>query len=118
MCFYVNIAFSRKIFSVGLRYSPKVGKPFCLVRFNGFHQHRNQVVDSRQFEAFHIHKATEEALQQEISAENFAEPTNDYATFETAIVNFWKYVNIQGFAEEHFLFLSHSKQLNLLDQEA
>jgi hypothetical protein len=100
-------------FSVGMDYLAPVGDDLCLVRFNGYHAHRNQVGDQAYFEDFHIHQATEEALSQGLKAENFASPTQDYRTFEEAIAAFWKHVNIQDDCLEHFPFLNNLTQLKL-----
>jgi hypothetical protein len=89
-----NLKFTEN-FSVGLEFLAPVGDTICLVRFNGDHEHRNQVKDKASFRGFHIHEATEEALSQGIKAENFASLTTAYTTFEGAVPIFWKHVNIQ-----------------------
>lgn len=94
-------------------YLAPIGDDICLVRFNGYHTHRNHVGDKAYFEDFHIHQATEEALSQGLKAENFATATQNYRTFEEAIIAFWQYVQIQDHYLDHFPFLNNLSQLKL-----
>ncbi|WP_303674987.1 hypothetical protein, partial [Vampirovibrio chlorellavorus] len=55
----------------------------------------------------------EEALSQGFKAENFASRTEEYRTFEEAIVAFWQYVGIQDDYVDHFPFLNNLSQLKL-----
>jgi len=100
-------------FSVGLVYLPKTGDDICLVRCNGFHEHTNHVKDYACFSGFHIHRATEEAIMQGHSSEQYAIMTEDYRTLPQALSFFWNYVNIQEKPHQYFPQLLNGKQLPL-----
>lgn len=97
-------------FSIGLDYIDNQGKQLCLIRCNGKHgQHRNHQAGAIAFNDFHIHLATEEAIANGESPEQFAEPTQEYATWQDALFYFVKRTHIID-ADKYFTFLN---QLNL-----
>jgi hypothetical protein len=92
-------------FSIGLDYIDKQGKSLCLIRCNGKHgQHRNHQPGAVPFEDFHIHLATEEAIANGESPEQFAEPTKAYTTWQDALLYFVKRIGIKD-ADKYFPFL-------------
>lgn len=99
-----NIKFPEH-FSIGLEYTTPDNKDIKLVRYNGFHQHTNKVINTDKFEDFHIHTATQDALEEGLAAETFAIITKDYDTFEKALLSFWKDVNIIEDIYKYFDFL-------------
>jgi len=73
-------------FSVGLTYLPPEGVDFNVIRCNGDHgSHTNHVIDARQFEGFHIHRAMAEAFVADEYAECWATPTTAYSEMAGAI---------------------------------
>lgn len=90
-------------FSIGLEYHPADDvTSVCLLRCNGKHgPHRNQTGDGRTFNDFHVHRATEEAITAELSPEQYAEVTKEYAAYPQALAHFLKLANIRD-AEKYF----------------
>ncbi|OQW93437.1 MAG: hypothetical protein BWK79_11145 [Beggiatoa sp. IS2] len=92
-------------FSIGLDYIDKQGKSFCLIRCNGKHGlHRNHQPGAIPFDGFHIHLATEGAINNGESPEQFAEPTKEYTTWQDALSHFVKMTHIHD-ADKYFPFL-------------
>lgn len=101
-------------FTIGLDYHHPEGGRFTLMRCNGDHgPHRNLVRDGSSFGGYHVHLATEEALNEECSVENFAVPTSAYASFEEALYHFLVQVNVR---DRHQHFPKVCGQMSLLDQ--
>jgi hypothetical protein len=99
-------------FSIGIDYITDEGKHICLMRCNGKHgEHRNHRPGSQPFYDFHIHLATEEAIDQGESPEQFAEQTNEYATWQDALRYFFERANVKN-AVEYFPEIS---QKNLFE---
>jgi hypothetical protein len=73
-------------FSIILAYRlPKSNQIFRLCRYNGkSHEHTN-TLEAQTFYDFHIHRATERYQDAGLREDWFAEPTNRYADFNTAI---------------------------------
>ena len=73
-------------FSVILAYlPPQSTTPFRLCPLNGkSHEHTNKV-EGNTFYDFHIHRATERYQQSGLREDAFAEPTNRYQDFATAL---------------------------------
>lgn len=92
-----NIDFPEN-FSVGLVFSANDGRPeIKLLRCNGKHGefNRNSGSDpSHPHWDFHIHRATEEALDSGCTAEKNATATTEFASLEEAVQYFVKAVNL------------------------
>jgi hypothetical protein len=73
-------------FSVILGYQvPKTNVIFRLRRYNGkSHEHTNKI-ERQTFYDFHIHRATERYQLLGLSEETFAEPSNRYSDWNTAL---------------------------------
>ena len=91
-------------FSIILSYFvPELQKDVILLRYNGVHgYHKNKVIDDNDFESFHIHQATSEAISEGYNAECWAYETKDYTTFEEAATKFWEYIKIQDDMQKFF----------------
>ncbi len=88
----------RENFSVGLIYVPRDGSgEVRLVRCNGNHDHRNPNGDL--ISGFHLHLATEDALELGLKSDRYAELATSYATLEEAIYYFFSYTNVTGWQE-------------------
>jgi hypothetical protein len=99
-----NVDFSEN-FSMGLTYSPRDGRDaIILLRCNGKHGDFNGKFDPEHPHwDFHIHRATEEAINAGFTPEKFAEKTTEFASFEEAIQVFVKKVNLNlKDAQKHF----------------
>ena len=96
----INETFSED-FSIGLVYINGEGKSICIVRCNGKHYHKNKIRNNDNLNDFHVHIATEDAISNELSPEQYAEVTQSYATWQDALSYFCKYVNIKG-ADKYF----------------
>lgn len=97
---------------------PELGKEIKLVRYNGDHggEHKNHVINNFSFnEGFHIHTATEEAINAGIEEGNYAELTTRYSTFEQALGAFWKDVNILDDINKYFADYNQ-RQLSFLQE--
>ncbi len=89
-------------FSIGLNVQMKGEKSFCLLRCNGPHgDHVNSLLDPVPHYGFHIHKAKSENMEDDLSPERYAELTDDYGSYEEALLHFLKKVNIVN-ADEYF----------------
>lgn len=99
-------------FSIGLVYLTPSNQDVTLLRYNGIHQHKNKVINNNQFENFHIHQATCEALSEGFAAESYAIETRDYDTYEKALFCFWKDIKIQEDIDLYF-DLANIDQLKL-----
>ncbi len=94
-------------FSVGLIY-----KNTHLIRCNGIHGvHKNKIINNNEFNVFHIHKATQEVIEQELDSCSDAQLTNEYATFEEALFFFIKHINITN--ADEYPYLSNLSQFTL-----
>jgi hypothetical protein len=73
-------------FSIILAYlPPQSTTPFRLCRFNGkSHEHTNKLEENT-FYDFHIHRATERYQQSGLREDAFAEPTDRFQDFPTAV---------------------------------
>lgn len=92
-------------FSIGLTYSPHDGRDtITLIRCNGKHGDFNESFDPEHPHwDFHIHHATEAAIEAGHAPEKFAKKTTEYASFEEAIQVFVKLVNLNPKdAQKHF----------------
>ena len=104
-------------FSVGLEYTVQSSEDdIKLVRFNGVHKHSNNIINEEKFETFHIHTATHEAIEEKLKPESYAIITEEYKTFEEALILFWQKINIQDDINTYFPYLNDFKspQLKLL----
>lgn len=105
-------------FSIMLEYySPELQKDIKLIRFNGPHygMHYNKVINSEYWNnKSHIHKATQEAIELGIRAENFAEITEKYEIFEDALLLFWKKINIIDDIETFFPNIRQKTLFNII----
>lgn len=100
-------------FTIGLKINEPDGTSTILMRCNGDHgEHANHVKDMRKFSGYHIHLATQEALANGKCAENFAVPTDSYASYTEAFAYFIKAVNIVE--PENCPTLSSARQLRLV----
>jgi len=92
-------------FSIGLSYSPCDGRETIkLLRCNGKHGDYNGSFDQDHphFD-FHIHQASEKAIEAGYLPEKFATKTTEYASFEEAIQCFVKAINLNARdAEKYF----------------
>lgn len=92
-------------FSIGLRYSPKDGRDtITLLRCNGKHGDFNKSFDPEHPHCdFHIHKASEKAVDAGLAPEKYADKTTEYASFEQALQIFVKMINLSADdASKHF----------------
>jgi hypothetical protein len=85
-------------FSIGLTYSPNDGRPsIMLVRCNGKHGVFNNGSDpAHPHWDYHIHRATERAIEAGFAPEKYAEKTNEFASYEEALQYFVKAVNLNA----------------------
>ena len=91
-------------FSIGLDYISDEGKSICLLRCNGKHGiHKNHNTGEEFFD-YHIHKATQKAIDNDENPEQYAYITKDYATWQDALLYFLNYINVLNY-REHFPFL-------------
>lgn len=106
-------------FTIGLDYVPKDrGGRLCLLRCNGPHgEHSN----NRNFDAhygYHIHKAIAKYINKGLKSDIYAELTEEYATYNDALIFFLKYCNIRG-AEKYIInYRQLSLQNGLGDMES
>jgi hypothetical protein len=91
-----NIDFPEN-FSVGLIYHPNDGREaLILMRCNGPHGECNGHFDaSHPHWSYHVHKATEEAIESGLRPERKAEQVDAYGSFEEAIQYFVKEINLK-----------------------
>lgn len=92
-------------FSVGLIYDPKDGSgEITLLRCNGQHGVFNGTFDPRHPHwGYHVHRATEQALNAGLKAEKYASTTTEYASYEQAVQYFLKLINLDSTeARKHF----------------
>jgi len=90
-------------FSIILTFQDKDGTEFNLCRYNGKHpsQHTNKLEKSKGLSdssfrnAFHIHRATQRYQEEGLSIDGYAEVTNEYSSFDTALHTF---VRTNGFS--------------------
>ena len=90
-------------FSIILTYTDDSGAEFVLVRYNGKHpsEHTNRYEKTRGLlnssfrNKFHIHRATERYQEEGLKIDGYAEATEDYSSFETAMSAF---VSSNGFS--------------------
>jgi hypothetical protein len=85
-------------FSIGLIYRPKDGRPdLTLLRCNGQHGVYNgsasQDPDHPHW-GYHVHRASEQALENGLRPEKFAVATTDFASYEEAVQYFITIVNV------------------------
>ena len=98
-------------FSIILIFRDEDGTEFSLCRYNGRHsQHTNRLEKARGFarssfrNAFHIHMATQRYQEEGLNIDGYAEVTNEYSSFDTALYTF---VRTNGFSvpgDEPLLF--------------
>lgn len=96
-------------FSVGLTYHPKDGRQdITLLRCNGQHGTFNNRMPhdaDHPHYSYHVHRASEKALEEGRKAECWAETTAEFATFGEAVQYFIKAVNLDDAdAEKYFPF--------------
>ncbi len=73
-------------FSIILAVNPaESSQLFRLRRYNGKHGEHTNLLEGHTFYDFHIHQATERYQQNGAREDAFAEPTNRYADFHTAL---------------------------------
>ncbi len=80
-------------FSIILTFRDNNGAEFNLCRYNGRHpsQHTNKLEkaeglsNSKFRNAFHIHKATQRYQEMDLAIDGYAEATDDYSSFDTAL---------------------------------
>jgi len=83
-------------FSILLRYFHKDAKLWrTLVRYNGCHIHVNKL-EKKKIECFHVHKITEKYQKADFREEGFAELTQSYCSYDTAINQFIKNNNVKN----------------------
>jgi hypothetical protein len=85
-------------FSIGLIYNPHDGQgEITLFRCNGKHGDCNRSFDpSHPHSDFHIHRATEDAIESGQAAEKDAVLTTEFASFEEGLQFFLKEVNLNA----------------------
>lgn len=77
--------YNEKDFSVILCVEvPNSNVTFRLRRYNGRHTHRNKIENER-FRNFHIHTATERYQEQGFDEDGYAQVTDRYSSFATAL---------------------------------
>jgi hypothetical protein len=92
-------------FSVGLRYDPRDGSgDIILIRCNGPHGPYNESADqTHPHWDFHVHRATQAAIEAGLRAEKHAERTAEFASYEEALQYFLKEINVKKEdVERHF----------------
>jgi hypothetical protein len=99
-------------FSIGITYHPADGRgEITLLRCNGKHgeYNGNFSLGDPHYD-FHIHRATEEAIEKGLKAEKYAAKTFAYASFEEAVQYFVKAVNLSTVdANRHFPNITQHK---------
>ncbi|WP_089610063.1 DUF6978 family protein [Dehalobacterium formicoaceticum] len=90
-------------FTIGLDYIQKDGSgKICLLRCNGPHgDHINDIEADLPHYNYHIHQAKDYNINAGLKSDRYAEVTEEYATFEDALVFFLEYCNIQD-REKYF----------------
>lgn len=90
-------------FSIGLQYLPKDDEPLILLRCNGPHGMVAQSLPSplSHHVGFHIHRATQENIEQGLRPEKGAEITTEFASYKDALKFFLNLANIK-WTEKHF----------------
>lgn len=106
-------------FSIGLIYQPGDGRQdLVLLRCNGQHGEFTGLPGQdaqHPHWGYHIHRATEAALDAGFKAEKYAEPTTEFASYEEALPYFAVAINLnKADAKKHFV--AHPAQLGLLLQ--
>lgn len=77
--------YNEKDFSVILCVEvPNSNVTFRLRRYNGYHTHRNKIENER-FRDFHIHTATERYQERGFDEDGYAQITDRYSSFATAL---------------------------------
>jgi hypothetical protein len=101
-------------FSIGLRYDPKNGNgDIILLRCNGPHGPYNNGADpNHPHWDFHVHRASQEAIESGFRAEKHAEKALEFASFEEALPYFLKEINVEEQDVETY-FPGSGKQLDL-----
>ncbi|MBA7646045.1 hypothetical protein ES703_53806 [subsurface metagenome] len=90
-------------FSIILSFQDEDGTEFNLCRYNGKHpsQHTNKLEKSKGLpdssfrNAFHIHMVTQRYQEEGLNIDGYAEVTNEYSSFDTALRTF---VRTNGFS--------------------
>ncbi len=107
-------------FSIGLVYvSSEDGSRTCLLRCNGPHGEVHSLPSTPDHHfRYHIHIATEDALQQGLRPESSVSATNDYSTFEEACVYFIRTCGILE-PEKYFAYFQPEidRQLGLFEDK-
>jgi len=92
-------------FSIGLRYSPQ-DEPETItpIRCNGPHGDFNASIDPDHPHCFfHVHRASQEAIEAGCKPERFASKTTEFASYEEALQYFVKAINLDPKdVEKHF----------------
>ena len=95
-------------FSIGLIYHPKNEAQIVLLRFNGNHgDHKNE-------DGSIVHIATQNAIENGYKAENFAEKTDKYTSFESALLYFLEFTNMIE-AKQYFNCLNGIDEIPLFN---
>lgn len=92
-------------FSIGLTFYPRDQRgEVTPLRCNGPHGDFNSAFDPQHPHSdFHVHRATETAIEQGLRAERVAEATRAYGSYEEAVRFFIREINLRAEdAEEHF----------------
>jgi len=87
-------------FSIGLQFKSderSIGN-IILIRFNGEHGQSDWSKDNH-YSAFHIHRITQELLEKGIFEPKETEITSRYCSFDGALNEFLRYVNILNISE-------------------
>jgi hypothetical protein len=95
----------REDFSIGLMYCPQDDpETITLLRCNGRHGDFNANIDpDHPHFNFHIHRASEEAIDAGGKPEKFASKTTEFASYEEALQYFVKAINLNSKdVEKHF----------------
>jgi len=102
-------------FSIGLLFKTDdktIGK-IMLIRYNGEHG-QSDWSKNNHYSAFHTHKITEELLDKGVYEPKHIERTDKFTTFDSALNEFLRHVNIINLAE---YFPHADKQLPLFEGE-
>lgn len=83
-------------FSIILRYLHRDAKKWrTITRYNGCHVHVNKL-ERKKIECFHIHKITEKYQNANFKGEGYAELTEFYSNYDSALGEFLRNNNIKG----------------------
>ena len=99
--FYAFMRQSEKFpenFSIGLNYRPKEqAEEVYLIRCNYKHGYSNDPINKETHFSFHIHWIQEQHLNSGIRKLRHKKSTDEYGTFQEAVMFFLKLVNVENF---------------------